>query len=156
MPETVLRPAHSGDTAAIGACARAAYDIYVARIGREPAPMVADFAALVAAGEVHVLVQDGVLAGFIVVRPEADCLFVENVAVRPDRQGRGLGRRLLAFAESLAAQEGLGALKLYTNVKMTENIPFYEGLGYVETERRHEGGFDRIYMIKTLSRGGAA
>jgi ribosomal protein S18 acetylase RimI-like enzyme len=151
MEETLLRPALAGDVPAIADCARAAYRRYVPRIGREPAPMVADFAALVAAGEIHVLLAGAALAGFVVIRPGADHLFIENVAVHPDRQGRGIGRKLLAFAESAAVARGLPALKLYTNVKMTENFPFYESLGFVETERRHEDGFDRVYMIKRLA-----
>ena len=102
MDDPVLRPATNEDLSAISGCARAAYVGYVPRIGREPAPMVADFAALVAAGEVHVLVAGGALAGFIVIRPGAGHLFVENVSVRPDHQGRGLGRRLMAFAEAAA------------------------------------------------------
>ncbi len=70
----------------------------MARIGRAPAPMVADFAGLVAAGEVHVLLAGGAPAGFIVIRPGEGHLFVENVALHPERQGEGLGRRLLDFA----------------------------------------------------------
>ncbi len=151
MDESVLRPARPEDVAAIAHCARAAYERYVERIGREPAPMVADFAALVAADEVHVVTIDGTLAGFIVVRPGPDHLFVENVAIHPDRQGLGLGKRLMAFAEAEARGRGLPSLKLYTNIKMTENFPFYRGLGFVETERRHEDGFDRVYMVKTLT-----
>jgi ribosomal protein S18 acetylase RimI-like enzyme len=84
------------------------------------------------------------------MRPGADHLFIENVAVHPDHQGRGLGQRLLARAESEAGARGLPALRLYTNVKMTENFPFYEALGFVETERRREDGFDRVYMEKRL------
>lgn len=151
MDDPVLRPATREDLSAISGCARAAYVGYVPRIGREPAPMVADFEALAAAGEVHVLIDGGVLAGFIVMRSGAGHLFVENVAVHPDRQGRGFGRRLMAFAEAAARERGLPALELYTNVKMTENFAFYEGLGFVETERRHEDGFDRVYLRKTLA-----
>jgi ribosomal protein S18 acetylase RimI-like enzyme len=147
----ILRAAESPDLSAVSACARAAYAGYVPRIGREPAPMVADFAALIAAGDVHVLIDGGALAGFIVMRPAPGHLFVENVAVRPERQGRGFGRRLVAFAEATARKRSLPALELYTNVKMTENIPFYQGLGFVETGRRHEDGFDRIYLRKTLA-----
>ena len=141
----------AGDVAAIAAIARAAYEKYVTRIGREPAPMVADFAGLVAAGEVHVLLAGGGPAGFIVIRSGEGHLFVENVALHPERQGEGLGRRLLDFAEASARDRGLGALRLYTNVKMNENFPFYAGLGFTETERRHEDGFDRVYFEKRLA-----
>jgi ribosomal protein S18 acetylase RimI-like enzyme len=151
VDDPILRAATHKDLPEISTCARAAYARYVPRIGKEPAPMVADFAALVAAGEVHVLLAAGALVGFIVMRCRAGHLFVENVAVRPDHQGRGFGRRLMAFAEDMARERGQPAVELYTNVKMTENFPFYEGLGFVETERRHENGFDRVYLRKTLT-----
>jgi ribosomal protein S18 acetylase RimI-like enzyme len=146
-----IRPAEREDGAAVADCARAAYAGYVPRIGREPAPMVADFPALIAAGEVHVLAAGKDLAGFIVARSGPGHLFIENVAVHPDWQGRGLGRRLMAFAEAAARERDLPALELYTNVKMTETFPFYRGLGFVETERRCEDGFDRVYMEKKLA-----
>ena len=113
--------------------------------------MVADFAALVAAGGVHVLMAGDEPVGFIVMRPGEGHLFIENVALHPERQGAGLGRRLLEFAEASARARGLPALELYTNVKMTETFPFYRGLGFVETERRYEDGFDRVYMEKKLA-----
>ena len=150
MAEPAVRRARLADSTAIAACAAAAYQGYVARIGRKPAPMVADFAAHIAAGEVHVLAAGDALWGFIVMRSAADHLFVENVAVWPERQGGGAGRRLMEFAEATARKLGLPAIRLYTNVKMTENLPFYEGLGFVEVERRHEDGFDRIYFSRQL------
>lgn len=145
-----MRPAAPADVEAVSDCARAAYGKYVARIGREPAPMVADFASAIRAGEVFVLEEETRLLGFIVLRRAPDHLFVENVAVRPDAQGRGFGQRLMAFAEETARTAGLPAIRLYTNVKMTENIPFYRGLGFVETGRRREDGFDRIYFERRL------
>ena len=49
-----IRAAAPEDLDAIRRIARAAYAPYVPRIGREPAPMVADFAAAIAAGQVWV------------------------------------------------------------------------------------------------------
>ena len=54
-------------------------------------------------------------------------------------------------AEATARQRGLPILRLYTNVRMTENMPFYRGLGFIETGRRHEDGFDRVYFEKELA-----
>ena len=34
---------------------------------------------------------------------------------------------------------------------MTENIGLYESLGYVETDRRTESGYRRVYMRKDLT-----
>src|SRR5215475_860612 len=49
----LIRKATAEDTARIGTITRAAYAKYVPRIGREPPPMVADFAAAVARSEEH-------------------------------------------------------------------------------------------------------
>lgn len=144
------RPGVPADAAAVAACVRAAYAHYVPRMGGEPAPMRADYVALTAAGQVHVLERGGRLAGVIVLYPKDGCLFVENVAVDPGFQGRGLGRRLMAFAEDQARAQGLPAIRLYTNIHMVENLAFYGGLGYAETGRAREDGYDRIYFEKRL------
>ena len=151
MTEPDPRPADRGQAQAVAACARAAYAKYVSRIGREPAPMVADFPAAIAAGEVYVLLSGRAVVGFVVFRVGPGHLFIENVAVDPAWQQKGLGRRLMAFAEATALDQGLPLLRLYTNVHMTENMPFYRELGFVETERLHEDGFDRIYFEKRLA-----
>ena len=95
--------------------------------------------------------EDGRVVGVLVMRPEPPALFVENVAVRPERQGRGLGRALMAFAEDHARAAGLAEVTLYTNQKMTENLRFYAALGYAETGRRSEDGFARVFFRKALT-----
>lgn len=144
-----VRRATPADLAAIQTIARAAYAIYVERMGRDPAPMVADFAGQIAAGQVHVLDDEGV-AGYAVIYPRGDHLHLENVAVDPARQGGGLGRRLLAFVEDEAKRRGLATVELYTNIHMSENQRLYPALGYVETGRRTEDGFARVFYRKAL------
>ncbi len=144
-----VRRATPADLAAIQAIARAAYAIYVERMGREPAPIVADFASQIAAGQVHVLDAAGV-AGYAVIYRRGDHLHLENVAVDPARQGEGLGRRLLDFVEAEARRRGLAAIELYTNIHMTENQRLYPALGYVETGRRTEDGFARVFYRKAV------
>lgn len=114
--------------------------------------MVADFGAALAAGSLFVAEDeesDGI-AGFIVFYPRGDHVHLENVAVDPARQGRGLGRALIGFAERHARALGIGRIELYTNAKMTENLAFYARLGYREFDRRVEDGFDRVYFAREL------
>lgn len=144
-----IRPALPADLAAIQGIARAAYLPYVARIGRPPAPMVADFADAISNGQVWVV--GAPVAGFVIAYARADCYFVENIAVAPSAQGRGLGAALLGFAEAAAVAAKLPAVGLYTNALMTENLRLYPRLGYVETGRRHEDGFDRVYFRKPVT-----
>ncbi len=145
-----IRPATSEDVEAIQAHARAAYQIYVARIGREPAPMVADFAAQVAAGQVHVMVEDARILGYVVFESRDDHLHLENVAVDPALKGQGIGGALIAFVEAEARRAGLVAVELYTNRMMHENLAMYPALGYRETGRRTEDGFERVYFRKEV------
>lgn len=152
-----IRQAVAADLPAIGACIEASYRPYVARMGREPAPMLADYGALVAAGQVHVVDDDGKgdgegarLAGLLVAFAEADQLFIETLAIDPAIQGRGLGRRFMDFAAAQAEGLGLAKIRLYTNVHMTEAQSFYLRLGYLETGRVHEEGYDRIYYEKSI------
>ncbi len=113
--------------------------------------MVADYAGHVARGEAYLLESGATVAGYIVTFPKQGGQFVENAALSPAFQGQGLGRKLLAFADDEARRHGFTRVFLYTNAKMTENLDFYPRLGYVETHRVHEDGFDRVYMTKELT-----
>ncbi|MEV0592060.1 GNAT family N-acetyltransferase [Nonomuraea cavernae] len=144
-----MRQAVAADLAAVEKLVRDAYEPWVEIVGMRPLPMEADYGALIAAGRVHVTDP---LDGLIVLVPEDGVLRVENVAVSPERQGRGVGRRLLAFAEEEARRLGLPALRLYTNAKMASNIALYESLGYAVTGRQGIEGRSAVLMRKELMR----
>jgi GNAT superfamily N-acetyltransferase len=146
----VLRLADGDDLQAVEAVVRAAYAPYVERIGRDPGPMLDDYAALIASGWVRVIEEDGEILGVIVLIPKEKSLLLDNVALSPGAQGRGFGRELLLFAESHARGLDYGSITLYTNEAMTENISLYSRNGYVETHRAQEHGLRRVYMQKLL------
>lgn len=147
---TEIRKADLSDLPAIKACAVGAYAIYVERIGRKPAPMVADFATAIEKEQLYVAVENGKVAGFVVFYARRDHVHLENVAVSPGFQRRGIGSGLIEFAEQQARAAGYARLELYTNAKMTENLELYPGLGYQQFDRRLEDGFDRVYFKKSL------
>src|SRR5262245_2849518 len=99
-----IRRAEPTDASAVQAVVAAAYAVYIPRIGRPPAPMTADYARLIAAGEVWVGVDDRGIVGVLVIRPARDALELENVAVDPASQGLGYGRALIEFAEQHALE----------------------------------------------------
>lgn len=144
------RPARSDEADALSQLVADAYTHYIARMGKPPGPMLDDYARRIADGQAWVLEADHVIAGLIVLEDNGDTLLLDNVAVSPVAQGKGYGRILIAFAEEEALRRGHGALRLYTNVHMTENVTLYERLGFRQTERITEKGFERLYMAKSL------
>jgi ribosomal protein S18 acetylase RimI-like enzyme len=146
-----LRLATHDDLQAVETVVRAAYSHYVVLIGREPGPMLDDYTALIGKGHVHVIEHDDMVKGVLVLIPEERDMLLDNVAVSPDAQGLGLGRRMLEFAERAAMALGYRSIKLYTNEAMTGNIGLYSRIGYVETHRMEEKGLRRVYMTKPLS-----
>ncbi len=147
MPE--IRKARPEDAAACTALARTAYASYVPLIGRDPPPMLQEFPADIAAGRVWVAGNPP--EGYVVAYPkDAESWLLENVAVAPDAQGKGLGRRLISHAEQMAQGAGAKAVVLYTNARMEANLRLYPRLGYVETGASNEHGLDRVYFRKLL------
>ena len=136
----MIRLANGEDVAAVGRLVRDAYGHYVARLGKEPGPMLDDYARRVADGQVWVL-EDA--AG--------GALLLDNLAIAPAAQGKGHGRRLVAHAEAEARRRGHSQIVLYTHVLMVENVAIYRRLGFEETHRVTEKGYDRVYMAKDLT-----
>ena len=54
----------------------------------------------------------------------------EDVVVAPDRQGQGIGRRMMAHAVEQARQAGCYKLALSSNRKREAAHAFYESLGF--------------------------
>jgi ribosomal protein S18 acetylase RimI-like enzyme len=149
-----LRQAKATDAAAIRELTRQAYAKWVPLIGREPKPMTADYEAAIAGHRFDLMYIDGTLAALIETIREADHLLVENVAVSPPFQGRGLGRRLMAHAETLARELGFDTIRLYTNQRFAENIGLYHRLGYeVDREEVLPVG-TVVHMCKRLAAEG--
>ncbi|MGF1447315.1 MAG: GNAT family N-acetyltransferase [Pikeienuella sp.] len=143
----VVRPAVVDDAPRLAEIALAAYAPYVAAIGREPPPMRQDFPADIARARVWVA---GGPDGFIVAYAQGTDWHVENLAIAPEAQGRGLGRTLLAFTETHARQLGHPRVALYTNAAMAGALALYPRLGYREIGRRVEHGLRRVFFVKAL------
>ncbi|MEQ1660463.1 MAG: GNAT family N-acetyltransferase [Hylemonella sp.] len=56
----------------------------------------------------------------------------EDVVVAPDRQGQGIGRRMMAHAMEQARQAGCYKLALSSNRKREAAHAFYESLGFAQ------------------------
>src|ERR1700675_2129626 len=146
-----LRRAVPADAAAVRALTRAAYAKWVPLIGREPLPMTADYDRAVTEHIIDLWEEDGQLLALIEVIPAANHLLIENIAVRPDQQGKGIGERLLLHAEGLARAMGLDEIQVYTNAAFASNLAFYSRRGYQEYRRGSVlPGSVTVYMRKKI------
>lgn len=147
----MIRQARREDGPRLAEIVNAAYAIYVPRIGGKPGPMLEDYPDLAAKGLAHLWEEAGAILGFAVLIDGDGYLLLDNIAVAPEAQGKGVGGRLIAFVEAEAVRRGFPELRLYTNEKMTENLTLYPKLGFEETHRGRQAGFDRVFFRKRLS-----
>jgi GNAT superfamily N-acetyltransferase len=112
--------------------------------------MLEDYANVIETASVFVAEYADTLAGVLVLRETGLGLLLENIAVMPQKQGQGVGKSLLQYAEQVARSRGHSLICLYTHELMSENLDRYARIGYVEFERREEHGFRRVYMRKTV------
>ena len=115
--------------------------------------MLDDYAQLIERGVVFVAEVDGAIGGVIVMWPEPDHFYVDNIAVDPVFQGRGIGSLLLDFADEYALRSQRDEIHLYTNEGMTSNLDYYTRRGFVETHRAVDKGYSRVYFTRRVRSG---
>jgi ribosomal protein S18 acetylase RimI-like enzyme len=71
--------------------------------------------------------------------------------VAPAGRGRGLGRRLLARLEEIAAERGCRAVRLDTAAHLTAAISLYRDRGYREIPAYNEGPNADLWFERALS-----
>jgi ribosomal protein S18 acetylase RimI-like enzyme len=146
----VIRAALPSEASTVRDVVHAAYHHYTPRIGKPPGPMLDDYSRRIADGQAWVLEAGARIVGILVLEEAPAGILLDNIAVLPECQGMGYGRALLQFAEAEARRRGYNEIQLYTHELMTENIALYGRIGYAETRRMTEKGYDRIYMTKPL------
>ncbi|MGK6312962.1 N-acetyltransferase family protein [Neorhizobium sp. DT-125] len=106
-------------------------------------------------GEIHVAELDGEIVGWG-ARENAPN-YVSDLWVRPDCQGRGVGRALLLYLCDLMISEGLAIARLDTHAKNSGAIRLYERCGFVIVWRGPEYSksmgveLEKVHLEKTLS-----
>jgi GNAT superfamily N-acetyltransferase len=81
-----------------------------------------------------------------------DALHIGKLAVRPDLQGAGIGRKLVEAAREEARLRGLAMLELQTRIELTENHAMFASMGFVKTAETAHEGFDRPTSITMRAR----
>ncbi len=145
MSNWIIRRAFIEDAEELAICIDAAYSIYQDRITDLPAvsESVADD---IRNKLVWVAVVGGKTVGGLILAHDNDGLVLENVAMKPDATGMGIGRALIELAENEAGRLGLHEMRLNTHIKMSENISLYKHFGWREVGRSG----NKVKMQKSL------
>lgn len=145
-----IRQATLDDLAEIKACAVAAFSPFIEKVGKPPAPMLDDQAAEIRRGIVFVGLRAGRIVGYVVYQPKGENMHLETLAVLPAHMRKGYGTRLVAHVEQVAKDNKFSAISLCTHVTAIENFAFYKNLGFTETGRGKQRGYDRVFFRKLL------
>ncbi|MCA3709685.1 MAG: GNAT family N-acetyltransferase [Phenylobacterium sp.] len=120
-----------------------AYRPYVAALGYEPAPLRADYGDLLRTGVTRILeTPEGEMMGLVVFFEEPGCLLVDNVALFPKWQRRGVLVEVFVQGVAEARRRGFRYVRCFTNEKLKRNILFYQKLGFEISHREDLG--DRV------------
>lgn len=89
---------------------------------------------------------DGEVVGFIATGVDAQTKIggIPNMAVRPDHQGRGIGKALMQVALDCLKAAGMGYVRIETLEQNEIGRAFYPKAGFVEVARQ-------IHYIKRLA-----
>ncbi|GAA4213609.1 hypothetical protein GCM10022220_38830 [Actinocatenispora rupis] len=149
-PGVVVGPARPADAGELLTVQHAAYVREALRYGVAIPPIVEDAAgvgAAIEAGGVLVARDGGRIVGTVRVRRVGADAEIGRLAVAPDRQGGGLGTRLLTAAE--AAEPDAARYVLFTGHASDRNLDLYRRLGYAETHRAPgPTGVELVYLAK--------
>jgi GNAT superfamily N-acetyltransferase len=129
-----IRKALLVDAEALASCIDAAYAKYANRISDMPS--VSDgIAEEINDNQVWVVVENGeIIAGLFLV-PRDGFMKLANLAVHPNHDGKGIGRKLTELSEREAERQGYNEMRLNTHIAMPENVQLYKHLGWEEVSR---------------------
>jgi predicted N-acetyltransferase YhbS len=152
----LIRPATAEEAEAVVALIHRAFAQYRSQLQPESgalAETVTTIRSAMANGFLLVAVDQSGIAGCVSVQRKADFAYAGRLAVDPQNRCRGIGRRLVAEAESLARQMGAGRLRVDVRLALAENRAFFRALGFVEGSHRCHPGFAAptyVELEKTL------
>jgi GNAT superfamily N-acetyltransferase len=130
-----IRPAWPEDGGALREVERMAgerfRDVGLDGVADDEPPSLATYAGYATAGRAWVATDEaGTPIGYALVDIVDGCAHVEQISVRPDHQGAGVGRALLDRVRRWATDTHRRAITLTSFTDVPWNRPLYEHLGF--------------------------
>lgn len=117
-----------------------------------------------AAGEVWIAGLDGEPVAIVRVlwsdpavwgeRETGDAAYLHTLAVRRDRAGEGLGRRVLRWAEGFARENGKRRLRLDCVATIPALVAYYDAAGFARAGTARAGNSDLVLFEKVVAADG--
>ena len=143
----LFRKAKLEDHKIIMAIALKAYEKYIERMGKEPAPMRP---VIQNEDVVFVCENNKQVIAFVILVKINDQIILDSIAVDPSHQKKGIGNNFIKFIEEYLMEQKVNKYQLYTNEMMFENIKWYQKIGFKIFKKVTEKGYNRIYFEKEL------
>ena len=133
MADTItMRTAGASDVAGIVALLNAAFAMERDFIDRDRTS-IPEIERYMTTGTFYVVDGEaGGLASCMYLEQRGDRMYLGMLAVAPEQQGSGLGRRMMDEADRRARAHGCCALDIRIVDRRTELPPFYRKLGFVD------------------------
>ena len=143
----LFRKAKLEDHKIIITIALKAYEKYVERMDKEPAPMRP---SIQKEDVVFVCEDNKQVIAFAILVKINDQIILDSIAVDPSHQNKGIGNSFIKFIEQYLMEQKVNKYQLYTNEMMFENIDWYQKIGFKIFKKVTEKGYNRIYFEKKL------
>lgn len=129
---------------------------------------VAEYRARVDSGRIWVAEVDGLPVGYVAATDFGGHVHLDQLSVRPEHGGRGLGTALVDAVVSWARDRQAGSVTLTTFRHVPWNGPWYERRGFrvdsdagadprlarvAAWERQHDFGAPRVWMRRDVDAG---
>ncbi len=149
--EFVIRQSKINEHKDIKDCVNNAFQKYISVLGGRPSAIDTDFVPLIEKGQMYVAAYNNIIAATMVIIKKKDHFLLKNVAVDNQFQKRGLGKKLLNFAEKMTLDNDVPVLQIYTNAALPELVSYWSKMGFQEAKRIRKGGHVIVYMSKKLN-----
>ncbi len=129
-------------------------DVGLPEVADHELPSMEVLARYAIAGRSWVALDDaGAPIGYVLVNIVDANAHIEQVSVRPDRQGAGVGRALIEHVHTWATELGIAALTLTAFTDVPWNAPLYRHLGFRVLAEEEIGPELRAVRAKEAAHG---